>query len=199
MTFFPNGTTAPSDPGPPHYRGFTITLRHTSLGRTPLDEWSARRRDLDLTTQNTHKIQPSMPPARFEPSIQAGERPQTHALETIVSEEIVVLYEALSRIETETPSVRSSTMRIESRLCVCCLLGTYSACLLLTCILVGIVTKLQVGRRSKRCWISSRTKRFVSCPQSVRTSYLAGTHSSYHGGKSATTWSSRHSFICYRG
>jgi hypothetical protein len=23
---------------PSHYRGFTITLRHTTLGRTPLDE-----------------------------------------------------------------------------------------------------------------------------------------------------------------
>jgi hypothetical protein len=28
-----NGVTAPSGPGPPHYRGFTITLRHTTLGR----------------------------------------------------------------------------------------------------------------------------------------------------------------------
>jgi hypothetical protein len=28
-----------SGPGPPHYRGFTITLRHnTTLNRTPLDE-----------------------------------------------------------------------------------------------------------------------------------------------------------------
>jgi hypothetical protein len=35
----------------PHYRGFTITLRYTTLGRTPLDEWSARRRDFYLTTQ----------------------------------------------------------------------------------------------------------------------------------------------------
>ena len=31
-----------------------ITLRHTTLGRTPLDEGSARRRDLYLTTHNTH-------------------------------------------------------------------------------------------------------------------------------------------------
>ena len=30
--------TAPSGTGPPHYRGFTITLRHTTLGITPLDE-----------------------------------------------------------------------------------------------------------------------------------------------------------------
>ena len=34
----PHGATAPSGPGYPLYRGFTITLRHTTLGRTPLDE-----------------------------------------------------------------------------------------------------------------------------------------------------------------
>jgi hypothetical protein len=28
----------PVGPGPPHYRGSIITLRHTALGRTPLDE-----------------------------------------------------------------------------------------------------------------------------------------------------------------
>jgi hypothetical protein len=43
-------------------RGFTIThFRHTTLGRTPLDEGPARRRDLNLTTHNTHKRQTSMP------------------------------------------------------------------------------------------------------------------------------------------
>jgi len=35
------GATAPSVPGPPQYRGFTITLGHTTFGRTPLDERSA--------------------------------------------------------------------------------------------------------------------------------------------------------------
>jgi len=48
------GPTAHSEPVPPHYRGFTITLRHTTLGRTPLEEWSARRRDLYLTAHNNH-------------------------------------------------------------------------------------------------------------------------------------------------
>ena len=48
-------TTAPSGPGPPHYRGFTITLRHTTLSWTPLNECSARRRDLYLPTHNTRK------------------------------------------------------------------------------------------------------------------------------------------------
>ena len=36
----------PSGPGPRHCRDFTISLRHTTLGRTPLDEWSTRRSDL---------------------------------------------------------------------------------------------------------------------------------------------------------
>jgi len=33
-----------------------------SLSRTPLQEWSARRRVLYLTTNNTHNRQTSMPP-----------------------------------------------------------------------------------------------------------------------------------------
>jgi hypothetical protein len=71
---------SPSGPRPPHCRGFMITLKHTTLGRTPLGEWSARRRDLFLTTHNTHKRQTPMPPAGFEPTILASERPQTHTL-----------------------------------------------------------------------------------------------------------------------
>jgi hypothetical protein len=67
---------------PPHYRGFTIThIWHATVGRTPLDEGTARRRDLYLTTQNTHKRQTSMPPAEFEPMILVSERLQTHALD----------------------------------------------------------------------------------------------------------------------
>ena len=54
---FYHGATAPSGPGPPHSRGFTITHRHATLGRTPLEEESARRRDLYLTTHNIHKRQ----------------------------------------------------------------------------------------------------------------------------------------------
>ena len=57
------------------------TQRRTTFGRTPLDEWSARRRDLYLTTHNAHNRQTSMPPVGFEPTISAGERPQTYALD----------------------------------------------------------------------------------------------------------------------
>jgi hypothetical protein len=56
-------------------------LRHTTLGRTPLDEGSARRRDLYLTTHNTHNRQTSMPPVGFEPAIPVSKRPKTHALD----------------------------------------------------------------------------------------------------------------------
>jgi len=33
-----HGATDPSGPGPLHYQGFMITLRHTTLGTTPLDK-----------------------------------------------------------------------------------------------------------------------------------------------------------------
>jgi hypothetical protein len=56
-------------------------FRHTTLGRTPLDEGTARRRDLYLTTHNTHKRQTSMPPVGFEPTILVSERPKTHELD----------------------------------------------------------------------------------------------------------------------
>jgi hypothetical protein len=79
--FFYYVATAPSGPGPPHCRGFTITLRCTTLGWTLLTELSARRRDLHLTTHNTHKRQTSRYPARFEPTVPASERSQTHALD----------------------------------------------------------------------------------------------------------------------
>jgi len=46
---------------------FLMFLDHTqqcsTVRRTPLDEWSARRRDLYLTTHDTHNRQISMPPA----------------------------------------------------------------------------------------------------------------------------------------
>ena len=67
---------------PPHSWGFLDhTQRRTTVGRIPLDEWSARRRDLYLTTHNTHNRQTSMPPVGLEPTISAGERPQTYSLD----------------------------------------------------------------------------------------------------------------------
>ena len=54
--------------------------RRTTVGRTPLNERSVRRRDLYLTTHNTHNRQTSKPRVGFEPTIAADERPQTQTL-----------------------------------------------------------------------------------------------------------------------
>jgi len=74
------GTTATRAPWP-HYWGFTITLRHTTLSRTPLDKWLARCRDLYLPTHNTHTRQTSIPPVGFKPTIPASELLQTRLRE----------------------------------------------------------------------------------------------------------------------
>jgi hypothetical protein len=60
--YFSHASTAPKGPKPPHCRGFTITLKHITLGRTPLDECSARRSDIYLTVHNTHtrKVDPPL-------------------------------------------------------------------------------------------------------------------------------------------
>jgi hypothetical protein len=57
-----------------------ISLRHTTLGRTPLDERSAQIRDLYLTI-NTHKRH-ILAGVGFEPAFPASERRQTHALDS---------------------------------------------------------------------------------------------------------------------
>jgi hypothetical protein len=52
----------PSRPRPPHYRGFLIKLRHTPVGRTPLDEWSALCRNLlSDNTQHTQQTDLHVP------------------------------------------------------------------------------------------------------------------------------------------
>ena len=62
-------------------RFLDYTQLRTTVGRTPLDAWPHRRKDLYLTTHNTHNRQTSMPPVGFEPATPAGERPQTCALD----------------------------------------------------------------------------------------------------------------------
>jgi len=54
--------------------------RRTTVGRTRLDEWPARRRDVYLITHNNHNRQIFIPPVEFKPTTPVGERPQTYAL-----------------------------------------------------------------------------------------------------------------------
>jgi hypothetical protein len=67
-------------------RVFAVTLiGHTTIIRTPLDERSARGRDLYLTTHNTHKIQTYMPLVGFEHTIPASGWPKAHPLDRLAT------------------------------------------------------------------------------------------------------------------
>jgi bacillopeptidase F (M6 metalloprotease family) len=76
-----SGSAAKSRP-PRHMRFLDHTKRRATVGRTPVDEWSARCRDLYLAT---HNRQTSIPPVGFEPTIAAGERSYTYALDRAAS------------------------------------------------------------------------------------------------------------------
>jgi len=74
------GATAPErDRASSFLRFIDHTQRRSAVGRTPLDEWSARRKELYLTTQNNHNRQASISPVGFEPTISVAKRPQTNA------------------------------------------------------------------------------------------------------------------------
>ena len=79
--FFPMTQQPPVGQGPSHYRGFTITFRHTHSVRFLWASDQARRREFYLTTYNIYKGQTPTPPAEFEPAFQASERLQTHTLD----------------------------------------------------------------------------------------------------------------------
>jgi len=84
LFFFVATAPPPNGLGPFTFTRFldhTHTQRRTTFGKTPLDEWSARRTDLYLKTPDTHNRQTSMPPVGFEHTMPASERAQTHALD----------------------------------------------------------------------------------------------------------------------
>ena len=76
--FYFHGAIVLVGPGPPHCRGFTITLTHTTLGRTPLDEWSSLGRDLSAW-QHTAPTTDRLPCPRWDSNPQfrqaGGRRP----------------------------------------------------------------------------------------------------------------------------
>ena len=72
MCVFSCGTTAILGHRPPQTQ---------TICRTPLDEGSAHRGGIYLTTHTTHTRQTSMPPAGFDYGTPESERPQTHAVD----------------------------------------------------------------------------------------------------------------------
>jgi hypothetical protein len=61
------------------FRFLDHTQRRNRVGRIPLDERSARRRDLYLTTHNTHNRQAFMTSKGFEPTVSVGKQQLTYA------------------------------------------------------------------------------------------------------------------------
>jgi hypothetical protein len=59
--------------------------KHCSC-KTALVEWSARWKNLYLTTHNIHNRKISMPPEGFESTFSTGERPQTYTVDRAVFE-----------------------------------------------------------------------------------------------------------------
>ena len=57
------------------------SIRHSTLGSTPLDEWSAYHRGLYLKTHNTYNRQTRMSPAGFKPPVPPCKWPQIHTLD----------------------------------------------------------------------------------------------------------------------
>ena len=57
------------------------TQRHITVGRTSLDEWSARSTDLYLTTHNTHNRQTIHAPGGIRIHDLGKQRPQNYALD----------------------------------------------------------------------------------------------------------------------
>jgi hypothetical protein len=60
------------------------TQRRITVGRTPLDEWCARRRDLYLAIHNTQQTDFHIP-GGIRTQISTGERPPTYALDRAVT------------------------------------------------------------------------------------------------------------------
>jgi hypothetical protein len=78
---------------------WSYSVTHTTLGRTPLDEWSARRRDFYLTTNNTQHETDIHAPGGFRTRIlskgataELRPRPRAAGIGRITTSLIIVPY-----------------------------------------------------------------------------------------------------------
>jgi hypothetical protein len=69
----------------------SLSVRHTTVGRTPLDEWSARRRPLPDNTQHWQETDIHAF-CGIQPTVPATERPQTHASDRSATGIGLILY-----------------------------------------------------------------------------------------------------------
>jgi hypothetical protein len=117
FSLFFNGAAAPSGAGSAHYRGFTIALRHTTRVKTPLDERSARYRDLYLTTHNPDKRQTPMPLAVSSPPSQQanGRRPTPQIVRPLGSGFIPRVRYFITNWVGDTPSCVNTAVISETR------------------------------------------------------------------------------------
>jgi hypothetical protein len=117
---------------------FTLsdTFRHTTLSRTPLDEWSGCLRDIYLVTNNNHKRATPKPTVGFEPKIPANERPQTHVLDRAPTGICCINIHQSNSLDPIKPCVRRADMSL------CCVRHNQSSpCKLFTCHPSNIVQK----------------------------------------------------------
>jgi len=88
----PSGAVGQWARAPSFTRFLDHTKQRTTVGRTPLDGWSARRRNLYRTIHNNHNRQTS--------TIPSSERPQTYALDR-----------AATGIAIKKPGIRKTNQR----------------------------------------------------------------------------------------
>jgi len=65
------------------FPGMLLTYFLNDFEMVPAAPIITGRRDLYLTTHNTHNTQTSIPPVGFEPTVSAGERPLTNVLDRV--------------------------------------------------------------------------------------------------------------------
>jgi len=90
--FFPHCCCSPSRAKASTFLSFLDpTQRRTTFGRTPLDEWSTRRRDLYLTTHNTHNRQTSMPRQDSNPQSQQASGHSDRQYTTLLRASVILV------------------------------------------------------------------------------------------------------------
>ena len=138
----------------------TLSDTHThTLGRTPLDERSARCRGLYLRTHKTYRRQTAMPTAVFEPAISASVRPQTYALDRVATG--IGFKHFVWNILTEISELSLEHLQILTKSLLSYWIGSRGSS-------VGIATELRNSRLKNCCSNLGTWKTYLSIPSVSR-------------------------------